>query len=140
MPHILSFAFSLLVFAASPMSFAQAQRCDVQLPRQSLCLQFDWQTMPVPRRTEGTATVRIYSIDSNGNIQSAANTNYTLVVEPFMPAHGHGSRLAVVANPEVGVYSISRVSFTMPGTWEVRFKFLDQARQVFEQGVLSWSI
>ncbi len=42
-------------------------------------------------------------------------------VEPWMPAHGHGSSTeAVVHEVGEGLYEVEDLSFSMPGIWEVR--------------------
>jgi hypothetical protein len=73
----------------------------------------------------GDNTIAMHLMDPDGEPISGA----TVTVEPWMPAHGHGSSEEPVVEASAdmaGMYTISNVVFTMPGHWEVR---IDVAHQ-----------
>lgn len=43
-----------------------------------------------------------------------------VTISPWMPAHGHGSIDVEAEESEPGVYVTDRLSFNMPGVWELR--------------------
>jgi hypothetical protein len=65
----------------------------------------------------GNNTFDMHLMDANGEAVSGA----TVTVEPWMPAHGHGSSEEPKVEEKMdGMYTITDVVFTMPGHWEVR--------------------
>lgn len=71
---------------------------------------------PDPPAT-GANEIHMHLMDADGQ----AVTGATIAVEPWMPAHGHGSpETPTVEEAENGMYSISNVVYSMPGHWEVR--------------------
>ena len=48
-----------------------------------------------------------------------------------MGHHGHGSGPTTIAEGENGCYDITRIDFSMPGKWEIRVKFEDADKGVF---------
>jgi len=66
--------------------------------------------------TAGQTTLTITVTDAAG----APVTGATVVVDPQMPSHGHGStETPVVSEVGDGVYTAFPVTFQMPGPWEV---------------------
>lgn len=65
----------------------------------------------------GENTLHIRVEDLNGLPQTGA----VVIVDPQMPAMGHGSSAepVVTEDDEPGDYTASPVTFTMPGEWEV---------------------
>jgi len=53
---------------------------------------------------------------------AAAQAGLTVVVETFMPDHGHGSSVRAMVEPlgQTGQYRLSPVNLFMDGVWEVR--------------------
>lgn len=65
----------------------------------------------------GENTLHMHLMDPAGTALDGA----TVAVEPWMPAHGHGSpETSVVEEGSDGMYTISNVVYSMPGHWEVR--------------------
>ncbi|AWV89428.1 FixH family protein [Bradymonas sediminis] len=65
----------------------------------------------------GINMVHLKLLDAQNTPVSGA----TIEVEPFMPAHGHGTPEApTVAEDGEGMYTISNIKYTMPGAWELR--------------------
>jgi hypothetical protein len=55
--------------------------------------------------------------------EGEAVTDATVSVEPWMPSMGHGSSTTpVVHDMGEGNYHIESLTFTMPGSWEVRIE------------------
>jgi hypothetical protein len=71
-----------------------------------------------PARDDNTWVVQINSMASGvvGNPLSGA----TLVVTPYMPAHGHpaGKEVLITPMPAAGQYQLAPVNLWMPGVWE----------------------
>lgn len=83
---------------------------------------------PDPPRV-GPNALHIQVLDAAGDPVEGA----TLTVEPFMPAHGHGSSEdPVVTEQGGGHYRADPITFTMPGQWEVTI----EARADGERGKL----
>lgn len=64
----------------------------------------------------GQNTLTLTVTDASG----AAVTGATVVVDPQMPTHGHGSSEdPVITEVGAGVYTATPVTFQMPGAWEI---------------------
>lgn len=71
---------------------------------------------PNPPKT-GENALAISLVDAEG----AAVTGAVLEVEPWMPAHGHGtSHEPVVSELGGGEYRADELDYMMPGYWELR--------------------
>ena len=67
----------------------------------------------------GENTLMIHLMDREGNNVEGAD----LGVEPWMPAHGHGSpETPVVEDLGDGIYEVDNLVYSMPGHWEVRIE------------------
>lgn len=55
-------------------------------------------------------------------VDGAPATDAQVVLEPWMPDHGHGTtpRYAAGVEQEPGVYAFGPFTPSMPGTWEIR--------------------
>ena len=71
---------------------------------------------PVSPQT-GEATLDMELTDASG----AAVAGADISVEPWMPAHGHGSpETPQVSETEAGRYQVTNIVYSMPGEWELR--------------------
>jgi hypothetical protein len=79
---------------------------------------FEAHLSPTPAApVTGENTLHIHLMDPEGN----GLTGASVAVEPWMPAHGHGSpEEPVVEEASDGVYTVSNLVYSMPGHWEVR--------------------
>jgi hypothetical protein len=78
-------------------------------------------TWPDPL-AKGVAALRYRVVDAAGLPVDGA----TVVVTPWMPAHGHGnSTHPTVTTSGDGSYEIDEVSFYMSGRWELRSEITD---------------
>jgi hypothetical protein len=75
-----------------------------------------------PARGDNTWVVQVSSMDS-GVVGSPVD-GASLVVTPFMPAHGHGTSIDVEVNAMTtpGYYELSPVNLWMPGVWETTIR------------------
>jgi hypothetical protein len=71
-----------------------------------------------PARDDNTWVVQINSMASG--VVGNPLTGATLVVTPYMPAHGHpaGKEVLITAMPTAGQYQLAPVNLWMPGVWE----------------------
>ena len=60
-------------------------------------------------------------LDRDGELVDGA----TVLITPFMPAHGHGSTAVEATESEPGRYSAAKISLFMPGLWELRVRVTD---------------
>ena len=79
---------------------------------------FEAHVTPEPAEpTTGQNELMIHLMDADG----AAVAGAALAVEPWMPAHGHGSpEDPVVTEDGDGMYTVTNLVYSMPGHWEVR--------------------
>jgi len=64
----------------------------------------------------GENTLTLELRDENGEPLETA----TVVISPWMPAHGHGSRDVTADEEQPGRYVTKRLLFNMPGRWDLR--------------------
>lgn len=90
-----------------------------------------------PEKGENTYTIKL--TDASG----AAVDDATLIVEPFMPAHGHGTVPASYAGKAKGadgVYELDPMDLFMPGTWELRVTVTGADGTTVENLTFTWCI
>ncbi len=69
-----------------------------------------------PDRGMNDLVLRVVDVDG-----APVDSGVVLVVEPWMPAHGHGStNVTAVPRGADGVYDANQVNLIMPGAWEFR--------------------
>lgn len=84
-----------------------------------------------PIRGDNSWVVRVSDLDEQ------ALTGVDFTIEPWMPAHGHGTPVqAEVTEREDGEYVVEPLNLFMAGVWEVRFKF-NLPDNVSDEAVLS---
>ncbi len=73
-----------------------------------------------PERFDNAWTIEV--LDSK---TMQPRTDTSLVVEPFMPDHKHGSSIECEVTPleTAGQYELDPINLFMPGLWEVRLRF-----------------
>lgn len=77
-------------------------------------------TSPSQPPSRGTAAVEYTVTDASG----APVSGLTVLVEPWMPAMGHGASVEPKVSEEgQGKYVAEGVELTMPGRWELRTTF-----------------
>lgn len=65
----------------------------------------------------GDAELQFELFDTAGDVVADASIS----VEPWMPAHGHGSpETPEVMEMSAGHYHVTNIVYSMPGTWELR--------------------
>ena len=69
-----------------------------------------------PQKGNNTWTIEV------SDAAAAPQAGLTVVVEPFMPDHGHGTTVKAMVEPlaSPGQYRLSPVNLFMDGVWEVR--------------------
>lgn len=71
--------------------------------------------------------------------KGAAVSGAEIEIEPWMPAHGHGSSTKpVVTELGEGKYRADSVTFTMPGTWELKIDV--EASSVADSFVVTYDV
>ena len=104
--------------APAPAAFPAAALAS--LKSDSGALSIEVRTSPSQPPTRGAASVEYIVRDVDG----APVDGLSLVVVPWMPAHGHGASVrATVAAQGGGRYLITGVSLFMAGHWELRSDF-----------------
>jgi hypothetical protein len=75
-----------------------------------------------PARGNNTWVVQVNAM--NAGVVGAPVDGATIKVTPFMPAHEHGTGVAVVITPmtEPGQYELSPVNLWMQGVWETTIR------------------
>lgn len=74
---------------------------------------------------KGLNTLMLTVTDAGGN---PVDGGITLVVEPWMPAHGHGStNVTATARGSNGEWDAPDVNLIMPGAWEFRMLITEDA-------------
>lgn len=75
-------------------------------------------------------TVGEVDLDMEVTAEGTAVEEADIEVEPWMPAHGHGSNTEAVVHHEAeGHYRVDDLSFSMAGSWELR---IDVATEQWE--------
>jgi hypothetical protein len=73
------------------------------------------------------------------NQSSVPVPGLTIAVQPWMPAHGHGSKVEpTVEERGEGRYDIDQIVYEMPGQWELRLEFA--AAGIDDRFVLPYSV
>lgn len=76
----------------------------------------------------GRNTMKLTIKDKNSG--KPAGKKLTIEVIPWMPAHEHGtSEVPIIKETRVGEYLIERLTFTMPGDWEVYIRLREGRRE-----------
>lgn len=74
---------------------------------------------------KGLNTLSLRLTDAEGQ---PVDSGVTLVVEPWMPAHGHGStNVTAQSRGADGLYDAPDVNLIMPGEWELRMLVTEQS-------------
>jgi hypothetical protein len=110
-----------------------AADCSLSFPSNGLCASLTWESGP-SGDDENSFTLRFF--DGSG---AARDADAEVYAQLWMPAMGHGSSPVLVAAQGSGVYSVTRVFFIMPGTWDLRVQ-LKRNGQVVEQAVTQVTI
>ena len=81
----------------------------------------EMRTAPSQPPTRGNASVELVVHDAT---TGAPVDGLSVVVVPWMPAHGHGTSVVPTIEGEGdGRYLVTNISFFMPGDWELRTSF-----------------
>ncbi|MHB8873736.1 MAG: FixH family protein [Myxococcaceae bacterium] len=87
---------------------------DAGIPTPTNPLGFTVTIIPDPARRGSNAMSVLIKSANDLRVPGA-----TLTAQTWMPAMGHGSATPSVVEEGAGLYTVSNVSFTMGGTWEV---------------------
>lgn len=107
---------------------APSAACALKFSSQSLCVSYDWEVSPTESET-GTFVARFTNSTSGALLDPALPLKVIL----WMPSMGHGSSPVEVTRLSQGLYRVSRVFFSMPGTWQIRFQLMQGSTMVEEQ-------
>jgi len=70
---------------------------------------------PDPPRV-GVNSIALDLLDVDGNAMAGVDVR----IEPWMPAHGHGTTIVHPEKVEAGRYATEDLYFNMPGSWQIR--------------------
>lgn len=111
--------------------------CPLEFPQAGLCASWTWVILPTEEE-EGRAFLQFWNKATGTEAGSGEAPADTVYVKLYMPSMGHGSAPTTVSNgPRVGMYDVSRISFSMPGEWEVKVQ-LRREREVIEEAKFSY--
>lgn len=108
---------------------AQPPECNLLLSVEPLCVQYRWTKSPT---TEQMGEFELTFTNTASPFEKA-DPKLKPFVKLWMAEHGHGSRPVVVEKLETGKYRISKVFFSMPGKWQIRFQLLNEKNEVADQ-------
>ena len=101
--------------------------CKYALEQEKLCVDFEWKDGP---KYDAYSKVKatIYKMDDAKKAAIAPAKPILFYPWMIMPAMEHGGRPVVVQELSPGVFEISKIYFEkMPGTWELRVRYEDNA-------------
>lgn len=118
--------------------------CDVELKNSGVCLDLSWDTKPTDEE-EGAFTLHFWD-KTDGTIEGPyMNPPHSLKVILWMPDMGHGSSPVKTKQSTdengsaiTGVYNVTRVTFVMPGEWEIRIQ-LKKDGKVVDEAILPYT-
>lgn len=103
--------------------------CALFLTTEQLCVQYQW-TKIQTSETMGELDLSFYKLEK-------PDLKVDPALKPFlklwMAEHGHGSRPVFVEKIETGKYHVSKIFFSMPGKWQLRFQLLNDKNEVADQ-------
>ena len=101
--------------SAPPLVFPPEAYAEVTSDHGAFALEL--RTSPA-QPVQGELAAELHLHDTNGAVVHGAS----VVVVPWMPAHGHGASVVpTVREEDAGVYLVERIECFMPGAWELRF-------------------
>jgi hypothetical protein len=117
------------IFDPLPTNPPEPPSCDLLLSSEQLCIQYRWTKSPT------TEQMGEFEMTFTGSASPYEKTDPQLkpFVKLWMAEHGHGSRPVAVEKIETGKYRISKIFFSMPGKWQIRFQLLNEKNEVADQ-------
>lgn len=112
-----------------PSAPVEPPQCNLLLSVEPLCVQYRWTKSPT---TEQMGELELTFTNTASPFEKA-DPKLKPFVKLWMAEHGHGSRPVVVEKIETGKYRISKVFFSMPGKWQIRFQLLNEKNEVADQ-------
>jgi hypothetical protein len=109
--------------------------CPLAFPKSGFCAALTWNVGP--SEEESSFTLKFWK--RVGGPQLLVDPPHSVAVQLWMPDMGHGSSAVTVTKVADGVFSATRVSFIMPGDWDIRIQLKDAAK-VIEQTVVKETI
>lgn len=95
--------------------------CELEFPQAGLCASFEWGG-ELTSEDDMTATIKFWSRADGSAAGPYRDADGEVAVQLWMPDMNHGSRKVTVQAQGEGIYSATRISFSMPGKWEVRLQ------------------
>lgn len=103
--------------------------CALFFTTEQLCIHYKW--------TKTQTSEQMGEMEVSFSALTKPDVKVDPLLKPFlklwMPEHGHGSRPVVVEKIETGKYRISKVFFSMPGKWQLRFQLLNEKNEIADQ-------
>jgi hypothetical protein len=115
------------------------KNCPLDYPNSNLCAKIEWIVGPNGDDGESSFFVKFWDKHTGAPEGPYADPEHDVAVQLWMPTMGHGSSPVTMAEQAVGVYKATRVSFIMPGAWNIRVKLQD-GNALVEQAILPVTI
>lgn len=115
--------------STSLLSFeALDSKCPYYFKKEKLCLSIKWDNEPSDADFS-SLTMTFYK---KNNPKIAVDPVLSPFVFLWMPDMGHGSAPVTMEKTSTGTYKASRIYFSMPGEWAVRYQIRD-GKKVIEE-------
>lgn len=132
-----------------PAPVEKARDCELDFSKAGFCASWSWDQRPGDDHGDevtGSAVLRFWKKGEGSPFGPYMDPEGTVAVKLWMPAMGHGSS-PVTVRPQSdaagsripGVFTASRIFFSMPGEWEIRVQ-LKNGTQIVDQASRKESI
>lgn len=102
--------------------------CTYFYKKENLCLDIKWENEP----SDGSFSSLIMTFFKKDAPEVGIDPHFTPLTYLWMPSMGHGSAPVSMEKIDTGIYRASRIYFSMPGEWLVRYQLLE-GKKVIEE-------
>jgi hypothetical protein len=121
---------------AEPVVQVNKGPCMLSFALSGLCASYTWAT-EISSQVEGTLALRFWR--ANDPTGPYVRPEQEVWLKLWMSSMGHGSSPVTIRELAPGEYEVSRIYFSMPGDWDLRFQ-LKQGTTVVEQVVVRYDV